>query len=426
MLVVFRSDDVNTAAGFMARYCTVAPEGEVELIGNLFPCRNTAVPYFALGDEGAEFEWDSQQQWMIMQKNNNGIELSVETTNEILQVQAVNRCGVGQVSEKLISPLDAPPELTVISGDSIVCDGAAALFTTDVLDGTTYSWEKPAAWSGISELPAITLEARDVSGVITVTGQNACGTGNQLSLEVQVMDEPGPVQIMTDKLPPCEESEQLFYVDPLPGHSYRWAVNNDWQINGDADQDTVLIRVGSNADFVEVVTENMCGSRESNRLFLTEQLPDAPIFTAATNDFGYTVLTVENRNNFLDIQWYRDGMEIPAGAGAENSLIISRNGLYTAASVSENQCINRISDDKGYTMRREAFAFVSYRNSPTTIVIENSLEVAAEVNILSLLGRVMYAGEMQPGYNEVAFNEQGVYLLHFFGHGSKHVIKVAY
>ncbi|MDF1571348.1 MAG: S8 family serine peptidase [Bacteroidales bacterium] len=426
MLVIFRSDDANTEAGFMARYCTVAPGGEVELLGNLFPCENTVSPYFALGEEGAEFEWSSQQQWMTQSTTFNGIELSVETADDLLQVQSHNRCGEGLVAEQLIRPLDAPPELTMITGDSIICDGVATSFATDILDGATYTWGKPALWTGISDLPTISLKARDVSGVVTVEGQNACGTGNQLALDVQVLDVPEPEQIRTDKVPPCQDSEQQFYIDPLPGHTYRWAVNNDWDIVGDDEQDTVLIRVGDNADFVEVMTENQCGSRESNRLFLTEKLPDAPKLTAATNDFGYTVLTVENSNNFAGIQWYRNGEPIPGAAGLVSPLIISRNGLYTAASVSENQCINRISDDKGYTMSRGDFTFVSFRNSPTTIVIENTLEVAAEVNIISSLGRVMYVREVQPGHNEIPFSEQGIYLLHFFGYGSKQVVRVVY
>lgn len=426
MLLVFRSDDANTAEGFMARYCTMAPEGEVKLLGNPYPCENTASPWFVLGEEGAEFIWNSQQQWMITPMTFNGIELSIGSVDEVLQVQAVNRCGDGPLTDQLISPLDAPPEITSISGDTIICDGFAASFSTNDLNGATFYWGKPSAWIGTSELPAITLKARDVSGVVTVVGQNACGTGNQLSLEVQVLDVPIPVEIGTDKVPLCQDSEQLFYVSPLPGHTYRWSVNNDWEIIGDMMQDTVLISVGDNADFVEVLTENKCGSRESNRLFLTEKLPDAPMLAAATNDFGYTVLTVQNSSNFEGIQWYLDGMEIPGTAGTVNPLIISRNGLYTAASVSEKQCINRISDDKGYTMRREEFTFDSYRNSPSTIVIENTLEVTTEVNIISTLGRVVYAGKVQPGYNEVSFSEQGIYLLHFFGHGSKHVSKVFY
>ena len=135
---------------------------------------------------------------------------------------------------------------------------------------------------------------------------------------------------------------------------------------------------------------------------------------------------MENSNNFEGIQWYRNGEEIRGAAGTKNPLIVSRNGLYTAASVSVNQCLNRISDDKGYTVQREDFTFVSYRNSETTIVIENTLEVAAEVNIINALGRVMYAGEVQPGYNEVPFSSKGMHILHFFGHGDKHVIKVVY
>lgn len=426
MLVVFRSDDDNTGTGFMARYCTSAPEGSVELIGNQYPCQDSVSLYYALGEDGAEFRWTSREQWMIHPKTFNGIGLSVEAANDLLQVQSYNRCGDGPVTEQLISPLDAPPELTMLTGDTVICAGVNAAFATNVLDGATYTWGKPGSWTGISDISVITLEARSGSGEVTVRAQNACGAGNRLAMQVQVFDVPDNAYIVSDKVPPCQDSEQLFYVSSLPGHTYRWTVNNDWEIVGAADQDSVLIRVGDNADFVEVFIENKCGSRESDRLFLTEKLPDEPRIDASTNEFGYTVLTVENRSNFDSIQWYRNGEEIQGAAGVDNPLIVARNGLYTVASVSENQCVNKISDEKGYTVNREDFTFVSYRNSPTTIVIENSLEVAAEVNIISSLGRVMYAGEVQPGYNELSFSYKGIYVLHFFGHDRRYVIKVAY
>jgi hypothetical protein len=426
MLVVFRSDDANTAAGFMARYCTVPPEGTLELLGNTYPCENTVSPYFALAEEGAEFRWASQEQWMIQPTTFNGIELSVEAADELLQVQSYNRCGDGPVAEQLITPLDAPPVLTLMIGDTIICDGVAAAFATDILDGATYIWEKPASWTGISNLPAITLKARDVSGEVTVMGQNACGTGNQLALQVQVLDVPDPEQIRTDKVPPCQDSEQRFYVRSLSGHTYHWSVNNDWEIVGDPAQDSVLIRVGDNADYVEVVTENKCGSRESNRLFLTEKLPDEPLIDVATNDFGYTVLTVGNRNNFDGIQWYRNGEAVEGEVGTNNPLIVSRNGLYTVASVSEKQCFNRIGEEKGYTMSREEFTFVSYRNSGTTIVVENTLTAPAVLNIITMSGQVVYAGEVQPGFNEIPFTNRGAYLLQFNGYTDKFALKVLF
>ena len=426
MLVVFRSDDVNTAEGFLARYCTVAPEGTLELIGNVYPCENTTSPYFVIAEEGADFKWESMQQWMIQSNTFKGIDLAVETADDVLQVQSFNRCGDGQEIAQVISPIDAPPELTMLSGDTLVCDGVSTTFSTNDLGGTTYNWEMPAAWSGISDLSTISVMAQGGPGAVSVSGQNACGTGNRLSLEVKVLDVPEAVQIKTDQVPPCQDSEQLFYVDPLPGHDYRWSVNNDWQIVGAAKGDTVLIRVGDRADNVTVLTENKCGSRESKQLFQIEERPDEPVISASTNDFGYTVLTVENRNNFKDIQWYRDGEPIEGDAGITNPLIVSRNGKYTVASISDNQCVNLMSDDKGYTMEREAFTFVSYRNSETTVVIENTLEVAAEVNIITTLGRVAYAGQVQPGFNEIAFRNKGVHVLHFFGHGDKHVIRVVY
>ncbi len=65
MFVTFTSDEMVTARGFLARYCTVVPEGEFAIEGETFPCQSSISSYFALGQEGADFSWKFSEGWDI-------------------------------------------------------------------------------------------------------------------------------------------------------------------------------------------------------------------------------------------------------------------------------------------------------------------------------------------------------------------------
>jgi hypothetical protein len=426
MSVVFVSDESTTDKGFRGRYCTVAPEGSLSVIGEVFPCKGTLVHYFALAGEGTEFSWESNSQWSYNETSFNGIELQIGYTVDTLRVIPYNRCGVGQSVAQVIAPLSEPPTLASITGDTIVCSGVPVEYSTSVNAGAAYTWEIPQAWFGFSETSSITLIPDESSGQITVTGRNACGAGPPLKLDVKLLDVPETQNIFTDKVPPCEGSVQAFYINALPDHAYEWNVNDDWEILKGMESDTVLVKVGSSANFINVLTKNICGERQSGRLMLTAKLPELPKVEVTEDEQGFTLLHVTNADQFAGLQWYHAGEEIKGYQGIRNPLIVSRNGLYTVASISDKECYNVLPDDEGVLIEQDRFTFVSYRKNETTVVIENTLATEAEVRFYSIFGRLEYIGKVQPGYNEVPFSGNGVHLLRFSGFGRKHVIKAAF
>ena len=296
-------------------------------------------------------------------------------------------------------------------------------YETTGLNGSTYLWEAPGTWLGNSEASTISFISGNTSGDISVRGENACGAGESLTIPIDLLDVPETENILTDKVPPCEESVQAFYVEPLPDHQYSWSVNDDWEILQDEDSDSVLIRVGNTANFVRVTTTNICGQNESGRLFLTAKLPELPEVELFENDQELTTLRVTNADKFDALQWYRDGIEIKGESGTGNPLIVSRNGLYTVASISDKRCINLQEDEDGIEIYKDEFEFIAYRVSETAIAIENSISNEAEVHIYSASGRLEFVGTVQPGYNEIVFPGKGVHLLRLSGYGGQQIIK---
>jgi subtilisin family serine protease len=423
MLVVFVSNETIADKGFRARYCTVAPQGTTTIAGNEFPCRNSEMPFFALAEEGTEFAWESENMAEIKELNFNSIQLAVKDSADVLSVIPFNRCGEGQIAQLGIAPLSAPPVMESIIGDTVVCAGTHVEYETTGLNGSTYLWEAPDTWLGNSETSTISLISGNTPGDISVRGENACGAGESLTINIDLLDVPETENILTDKAPPCEESVQVFYVEPLPDHQYSWSVNDDWDILEGEDSDSVLIRVGNTANFVRVTTTNICGQNESGRLFLTAKLPELPEVELFEDDQGLTTLRVTNADKFDALQWYRDGIEIQGESGTGNPLIISRNGLYTVASISDKRCYNLLEDEDGIEIYKDEFEFIAYRVSETAIAIENSINNEANVHIYSVQGRLEFTGTVQPGYNEIVFPGKGVHLVRLSGYGGRQIIK---
>ena len=74
-------------------------------------------------------------------------------------------------------------------------------------------------------------------------------------------------------------------------------------------------------------------------------------------------------------------------------------------------------------MDDEAFSFVAYRSGEGMIVVENTLSEPVGLNITTIMGRVIYVGELAPGMNEIPFDGRGVHMFRFFGSGVDHTLK---
>jgi hypothetical protein len=410
MFVTFTSDETVTARGFLARYCTVAPEGTYTIEGEPYPCNSSTASYFALGQEGADFIWENDQGWNIQQKTINGIDLSIGTTSGILSVRPVNRCGSGSLFNTSIIPQASPPVLALLQGDTVPCVGQSAYLHTNVVIGTAYDWELPTGWVGSSEKDTIFFKAAS-KGTVNVAGYNACGRGNEISVYIDARDVPATPYINTDQVPPCASSTQEFYVESVPGNSYLWEVQDDWTILGEPDGDTVSIAVGQAQSFLFVNSSNKCGSNRTSRLFLTAQLPPSPTITQLEGSNGYPELRVTNAAEFSAVQWYRNEVAVPGLNGQSNPLVANLNGFYTVESITDKGCRTLIDPDRGINVQLDQLAFLAYRVSKSTVAIQNTTSRSRDFQIVALSGRVMYAGRLEPGYNEILFPYTGVFVL---------------
>jgi hypothetical protein len=263
---------------------------------------------------------------------------------------------------------------------------------------------------GASETDSIFFKAASKGSVI-VAGHNACGKGNEISIYINAEDVPVTPYIFSDRVPPCANTIQDFYVEGVPGTTYLWEAQDDWTIESDPYGDTVRIAVGEAQSFLFVNSSNKCGANRTNRLFLTAALPLEPNLAEEEGSNGYPELRVTNRSEFSSIQWYRNNMMVPGLNGQANPLVVNLNGFYTVESISDKGCRTLIDEFAGIDVKLDQLSFLAYRVSKSTVAILNTSSKNRNFQIIGLSGKVMLAGRLEPGYNEFLFNFNGIFIL---------------
>jgi len=424
MMLVFNSNGHITSSGFKAHYCTTAPGNDLTILGNTYPCENTTSDLFIANRDGSSYSWSSFRDYIISDLPDNGVRVSIFNLTDTLTIVPYNRCGEGNSLKKPITPLSSLPETSFINTDVILCGDKIVNMSVRENPGTEYHWNIPKTWWGQSDSAVLKSIPRRGEHTLSVVPENSCGIGDSVFLEMTILEKPDKDSIFTIDDPICKETLHVFYVKSQPHHSYKWKVYDDWKIWSGGDKDTAEIFVGSYANNVEITTTNKCGTTSNVELLQNEKPPAPPTIRSETNRFGSTLIYVSNPEKFDGIQWFFNDKKIAGTAGTTNPIITNRNGIYTVASVDENGCYNKLPVDKGVTIQDNKYNFLAYRNTLSTVIIENSSGSAAIMKVFTITGKLIYTKVVQPGKNEISFSQTGNFAISFVAESTRQSIKV--
>ncbi len=423
LYLTFTSNSDVTGQGFVANYCSVPPEGQYTIRGELYPCEGTTETYLALGQNGAWFVWDTEDQWEYIEWESNNIDLVIGNTLNTLKVLPVNHCGSGMEASLELLPLQGVPALSTYTGDTLACLGDSCVLKVDAFDHTEYDWILPGIWEGESQVDTLLYIPKSETGIIQVSALNSCGRSQPLRIEPNVIDVPDFEYIITEKEPPCATSAQSFYVYADSENQYLWEAGGDWEILGDAESDTVLLKVGSMQSTIYIKAYNKCGERISDRTFSPAPFPPEPELTETRTSYDYPFLTVPNSDAFDSFIWLLDGETLPVNEDVGlSSVVANRNGLYTVIGLSSEGCANLT--DEGISIDQKRFRFLAYRINETKVVMENGTKSSAEITFFSLSGEACFTSVISPGYNEIPFLRSGIYFIQVRQAGESSAIKV--
>jgi len=425
LFVRFLSDSINQARGFNAIYCTVSPEDTAIIQGEPYPCAGSNELYLASGVTGVDYLWTAPDGWFVDSIISGGAYLSVGAENGPLKVVVFNRCGDGSESDKELIPLGSVPIISEYMADTVPCVGVPSFVAVDSILGTLYEWSLPANWLGSSSTHILEYVPGYESGNINLMVSNACGYGDTLNIPIAVQKKPGEVQILTSRSKPCAMSDQEFYVVPVEGHSYLWETIDDWAISGPADKDTVLVAVGAESSFLFVDVSNKCGTRQSNKLYITSPLPDSPLLKVADSEYeGYKLISVTNQSSYTGYQWHLDNLAIESSLAMAPQYVAYLPGLYTVGVTNHEGCSYLQEAPEGIEINQENQLFNIYAGSKGYIVVVNNTSAPVNLNVYDFSGKIQLIEMVDPGYNEVFLGLEGAFIISVSGEGYSNTTRI--
>jgi gliding motility-associated-like protein len=291
------------------------------------------------------------------------VDYSTSALSGDVTVTGVNACGNSLSTSTLsitVNPLPGNPG--IITGSTTVCQGQSGetYSILPVSDATSYNWTLPTGASIVSGsgTNSITVDfgTGAVSGNITVTGVNACGTSvASTSIMVTVNPLPGNPGTISGSNTVCQGQSGVVYSiaavsDAL---SYNWTVPTGAVITAGTGTNSITVDYGTSAISGTVTVEgvNACGNSPiaASLNIVVNPLPDNPGAISGNTTVcqgqtivTYSIATVTNATGYI---WtVPTGASIVSGDGT-NSITVDYGNLAISGDVTvsaTNACGNSL------------------------------------------------------------------------------------
>ena len=271
------------------------------------------------------------------------------TASGTLSVVAGSACGTG-AARTLAITRNTPSTPSVISGlSSAVCAGSIGNYSVTNVAGITYNWTAPAnatitAGQGSNSV-TVNFSGAFISGSITVSANNGCGTSSLRSLSLTSKPAtPSVISGLSNTV--CASTSGTYSVTNIAGVIYNWTAPPNATISSGQGTNSVVINFSAafTSGSLIVAATNACGS-STNRTLTIASVPAMPgTLSGATSNLcngsslPYSVSPVANASGY---NW-----TLPASASiaTNNGNAITVNyGVFNSGQVcvsSMNTCGN--------------------------------------------------------------------------------------
>ncbi len=211
------------------------PSQPTAITGTTLACSGTTgLNYQVSNVSGVSYLWTVPADWTITSgQGSNSITVTAGTIDGNIITTPSNGCGAGLTQSLAVSSQTTPSQASAISGAVTSCQGSTGLtYSVTDVPGLSYNWSVPSDWVIVSGQgsSAITVNAGNSAGNITVIPSNACGNGpaQSLAVSIQMMVT---ASVSIDQLPTggfCEGSIITFTANAVNGGStpvYEWFHN---------------------------------------------------------------------------------------------------------------------------------------------------------------------------------------------------------
>lgn len=253
----------NSPAQTASVTVTPVPSQPAAISGSLAACANATEIYSVSPVTGAtSYTWTLPSGW-VGTSTTNSISATVGTAGGTISVTASNVCGTSSTQTALVSVTTVPAQPGAITGADAICEGSVNTYSIAPVSGATgYTWTLPPGWVGTSSTTSISATSNNISGPVSVTADNACGSGTPQTLNVSVSTAAiASVTIDANATTICAGDPVTFTATPANGGtapSYQWMIDgapvgtnsNTFTTTSLANGDVVTVSMTSNAGCV--------------------------------------------------------------------------------------------------------------------------------------------------------------------------------
>ena len=420
MFIAFASGSTEGKQGFSAKYCTTSPNDLPVIRGEAYPCYGTEEVYFFTPRQETLYRWSfSENIGDSAVTTPSSALINIPAGSFDLSLTPYNNCGTGTATTRSFNTLATIPEIgPVMQGDTVPCLGNSSLYSVELDPAVTYWWKLPPGYNGRSDSASILVDPGIEPGTIAVVPANSCGEAESIELFVQPQTLPGIPAIQSERISPCENALNDFFVSPAEGQSYRWDAAPGWEILGADSLDRVSVRVGTGASGRMYLTAtNRCGDTRTSKNYLLSREPISPIIRKQSSPYeGLEELVVLTAEAYELISWFRND-SLYEGYH-ESSLVIHRNGEYSVEVTNSEGCTNSRESSQTFVVSKPVLLYSIYTASDGLIRVENDDSEPARISVFDLLGREVYVNDLPTGTSEFLTRRRGLLIFRIEGKNS--------
>ncbi|MFC2136857.1 T9SS type A sorting domain-containing protein [Bacteroidota bacterium] len=229
--------------------------------GDAYSCVSDTSNYQIVAVGGLSYTWAISSNDLIQYNVSASSVIWSSTGQKTISVKPSNFCGEGPQREVIISIGDVPDEPIFSDGDTATCLGRSQYRVTAV-SGTNYIWSLNAGGILNSSSNNCTVDWNTIGDyILSVTGNNSCGSSTTERITIHVQDVPDPVQSITGDTLTClgkyiynASNVELFT-------NYLWSISSGGEINSTTSAVIVEWQVPGTHK-LRVVPNNSCGTGE--------------------------------------------------------------------------------------------------------------------------------------------------------------------
>ncbi len=231
------------------------------ITGNTAICSGTSNTYSISPVAGAtSYTWTLPGGWSGT-SSTTSITTTSSATSGNISVTANLTCGSSSAQTLAVTVASIPPTPASITGNTTICASSSNTYSVlSIPTATSYTWTYPVGWTGTSTTNSFSTTCGSLSGNITVTANNSCGSSPLRTVAITVVNGiPNAPTSVNGNTEICALTVTSYNVTAVPGAtSYLWTLPLGW--TGNSTTNTISATASSTSGNVSIAAVNVCGS----------------------------------------------------------------------------------------------------------------------------------------------------------------------